>query len=304
MKIAIPVAAYHLGNPAQYIQRALVTLGHEAEIVSQWGFYDAIKANAYDLYFCVDSGGALNLFESSIADCSFRNLCFWMIDYRRGKWAKNPNDIDTCRLIGQKGGWVFQSQFEDVGACAREATDKVSWLPLAADPDIWTSDPNRTEFPYEVGFIGNTWDNTRLSVLQNLRARFKLSPTGDGQIWNEAAATLLQQSKIAFNISSFYGDASADFDINMRVWEELATAKPIVTNMVSSLMTVFGAPLPRFIRTYSRLEQVVPTISQALSDAEFLGSGKEAREWILQNGTYLHRMKTVLESVRSQGMVH
>lgn len=299
MKIGIPVANFHEGNPGQYVQRALTSMGHQAAVLSQYEFYTAFRENQFDFYLCVDSGGPLNLFESSIADCDFSKVAFWMIDFRRGKTLKNPNDADTCRYLGNKGGWVFQAQNQDVTDCINSGvTNRVSWLPLAADEEIWNSEP-KENILYDVGFVGNIWCGPRAEVLNFLGHSFKLSPNG---AWGTDAAKVLRQSKIAFNISSFYGESVA-FDVNMRVWESLSCSCPLLTNYTPSLPLLFNGSIPPYIKTYSSISGIVPTVVSALADPEFLASGKQARGWILANGTYKIRMQQALDELRKQGMV-
>lgn len=299
MKIGVAIAAYEPGTTGEYVARALHKLGHEVAILSQWDFYTAFENDVCDLYLCVDSGGPLNLFESSVAMRPMSKVCFWMIDYRRGKELKNPNDLNTCRLIDNNGGWVFQAQYEDMLDCFKQQITRVSWLPLAADPQVWSDEPDRTK-QYDVGFVGNVWDNTRQSVLNDLSNRFNLGFKGHGGAVMEAGASVLRQSRLGFNISSFYG-TGVDFDVNMRVFETLSCGVPLVTNNVDCLGRIFGRQ--DFVRTYTSLAGIVPTVSSALKDDVFLASGPKARQWILDFGTYEVRMKQALTTLANNGMI-
>ena len=299
MKIAVPIAAYCEGTTGEYVARALRRLGHEAEILSQWSFYDSFGVGGHDFYFCVDSGGPLNLFESSIQDISMRNLVFWMIDYRRGKHLKDPNDFKTSKLVSDRGGIVYQAQYEDAVECAANNI-KGNWLPLAADPDVWSDTPQETK-RYDVGFVGNVWDPAREEALASItRAGLACSFKGHGTAYMEAGAKLLRSSRVGFNISSFfYEGPSVNFDINMRVFETISCGAPIVTNWVPSLTRLFGDPLPKFIRTYRDVGDISSVLVSALGDPEFVASGIEARQWILDNATYVHRVKEVLDEYES-----
>lgn len=297
MRIGLPIAAYEQGTTGEYLKRAFVTLGHEAEILSQWQFYTAIKENQHDLYMCVDSGGALNLFESGLAHIDFSRLGFWMIDYRRGKELKNPNDAATCRYVNEKGGWIFQSQKEDYAECLTIGLERSMWLPLAADTDVWSDKPEEQK-NYQIGFVGNVWDGARQSVLNEIGSRFNLLFKGHGGARMEEGAQVLRQCKIGFNISSFYGEPVA-FDANMRVFETLACGVPLVTNYVESLADL-GLLYQPFVKVYRSRQEIIDKISEGLRDEAFLNSGQQARAWILENATYVHRARTILSAFGAQ----
>jgi hypothetical protein len=299
MRIAVPVAAYEQGTTGEYVARALRQLGHDAEILGQWQFYDAFRNNEYDLYFCVDSGGPLNLFEMSILQGQWKRLCFWLIDYRRGKTLKNPNDQATAKFINDMGGWVFQAQFEDFTECLR-AGWRCSWLPLAADPDVWNNEPPQ-EKVYDVGFVGNVWDGERMGALADIKSSgLRLCWQGHGAAYMEAGAHLLRSSWVGFNISSFF-DSPLAYDVNMRVFETLSCGIPLVTNSTPSLDRIFGAQ--PFLRTFTRRNQIVPLLKEGVRNREFVDAGQAAREWILSYGTYALRMEQALGTLHDQGML-
>lgn len=303
MKISIPIAAYENGTTGEYIANAFRALGHQTTMQSQWDFYTSFKNDEYDLYFCVDSGGPLNLFEFEIAKRSMQKLAFWMIDYRRGKELKNPKDSDTVRLIIQMGGTVFQSQFEDFYECMmQDKLDGVSWLPLGADTDVWSDEP-KGEKVYDVAFIGNVWDGVRMEVLESLKARFgnRFAWFGHGAAYKEAGAAILRQAKIGFNVSSFYTTPVA-FDVNMRVFETLSCGTPLITNSVASLQRLGLIDVP-FVKVYHSVFEIIPIVEAALQDTEFLDSGQAARDWICRNGTYQLRVRMALETLKARGAV-
>lgn len=302
MKIGVVVAAYETGTTGEYVKRALQRMQHDVTLLSQWGFYDAIQKRDYDLYFAVDSGGPLNLFSSEVTahKTQLKKMCFWMIDYRRGKTIKNPNDLDTCKLISDNGGWIFQAQFEDVVDCLNSGIDRVSWLRLAADVDVWK--PGTDGKIYDVGFIGNVWDGVRQKVLDDIRrSGLRLGFPGHGAALMEVGAQLLSTSRVGFNMSSFFGEPIA-FDVNMRVFETLACGVPLVTNVVPSLFRIFGGALPAFIKTYSRADEIVPLLQQCLADEAFLNSGLAAREWVALYGTYDLAMKMAMVTLQVKGV--
>jgi hypothetical protein len=298
MNIAIPVARFHAGYTAEYVQRALVSLGHTASILDAPAFFSALRNREFDHFFCVDSGEALPLDDRSIASCSFEDVSFWFIDFRHNKNRpeRRPNDLQNARLIDDRGGWVFQAQVEDVDDCLSLGLTRVSWLPLAADPDVWAADPREAK-QFHIGFVGNVWDAQRKRALETLLGikSLRVGFLGGGSVWKEDAAALLRRCVMGFNINSFFGEPFA-YDINMRFFETLSCGIPIYTNEVPALERLLPPDAP-FVRTFRSMGDLLPGLSAALRDDRFLAAGAAARQWILGHATYRHRMAEVLRRI-------
>lgn len=295
MKIGVPVALYHEGTTAEYVVRALNELGHEAHLLPGEAIYDVAEDPSFEFFFCVDSGLPLDLNRRTLAGRMLDDFAFWFIDYRHNKdrVERNPPDAVSAQEINYRGGWVFQSQFEDYLDSIQRGIHRCSWLPLAADPLLWNSNPKIRMKVFDVGFIGNVWDNARRQVLQDIeRSGLSTAIVTEGGVFKERAAELLRRCRVGFNISSFYGTAHA-FDVNMRVFETLSCGIPLVTNWVPGLRRVFGESVP-FVRQYRSSGEVLPTLQAALTDSAFLESGDAAREWVVQQGSYVLRMKEAL----------
>jgi hypothetical protein len=300
MNIGIPVAQYHAGNTGEYVQRALVALGHTARILTPAEFFPALRGRAFDYFLCVDSSDGLALDDPSIAACSFETVGYWFIDFRHNKnrATRIPNDLDNARLLERKGGWIFQSQIQDVRDCQALGLTRVSWLPLAADPHIWSDGPV-VQKELHIGFVGNVWDLQRKKALELLLATqgLRVGFLGHGVIWKEEAAALLRKCMVGFNINSFFGEPFS-YDVNMRFFETLSCGIPIFTNDVPSLKDVVPHDAP-FVRTYTTLQDLLPGLLEAFKDPQYLASGPAARQWVLDRATYEHRMKDVLGRIGS-----
>jgi len=299
MRIAIPVSQFHQGNTSEYVQRAFSSLGHESKIITPEEFYQAFPSDHFDFYFCVDSGEPFQFSGVDLSTPLSKRLSFWFIDYRHNKHrdTRKPPDFFNAQLLNQSGAWIFQAQKEDFEDCISQGIANCSWLPMAADLEIWNSIPESTR-DFDIGFVGNVWDAARLKALQEIqKAGFKLAFRGHGAAWKEDGAKLLRRSKIGFNISSFYGAPEA-YDINMRFFETLSCGVPLVTNKVPSLSNILPGD-KTFVKTYASFEDIIPTLRRALEDSKFLSSGEEARQWVKENATYEIRMKDVLSKIES-----
>ncbi len=307
MRVGIPVGAYHDGNPAQFLAAALRKAGHEAVILNQWDWFAAASTNRFDLFFAVDSGGALNFVGPEVRHVLNRTA-FWDIDYRRNKGQRAPTDLENVRALNLGGGWVFQAQYEDFIDCLREGLARVSYLPLAADPDVWFYNPDGNKGSLDVGFIGNVWDNQRQAILSSfeqagLRTTFAIAPPGS--VWNESAARLLNMCKIGFNISSFFGEATC-YDVNMRVYETLSCGLPLITNETPGIKRIFGG-VP-FVLTYRTLNEADGLVKRSVEDYKrdpqrWIELGRQAREWLVEFGTYDLRVEAALVALKNQGVI-
>lgn len=303
MRIAVPIAAYENGTTGEYCKRAFQKLGHEAETMSQYDMFRELPTDHFDLFFCVDSGGPMNLFMIDLDKMQLLNkVAFWMIDYRRGKDIKDPNDFKICDLINRMGGWVFQAQYEDMVDCLNRKLGRVSWLPLGADADVW-SDKGDTNKTYDVGFVGNVWDNVRGQILEGIsNAGLKCSFQGHGSAYMEIGAELLRHSKVGFNISSFYNEPVA-YDVNMRVFETLSCGIPLLTNRIPSLERLFGPNGEDFLFTYDAPHEIVSKLKEIIARDDLQTLGQHARAWIERYGTYEWRMTQALDTLRVNGVI-
>lgn len=306
MRIQIPVAAYVNYNPATYVGKTLKELGHDAFITQGQVPEDDPDV---DLFFCVDSGGPLVVRDDWAHKCAF-----WFIDSRRNcdPLTRDPDDDYQAYKIFNAGGWVFQAQYEDTIRLKGKGVHSY-WLPLAADPDVWSDKPwtkeeeeeliaegntlglkalrdQREEKVYDVAFVGNCYDPVRHQVLGMLEDNFNFCWPGiEGAIMEEGAK-VYRQSRVGFNISSFYGQ-KWDYDINMRVYEMMSCDIPIVTNYVPG-MSYLGIEQQPGVYSYDDLDGVLFAIQEALQCPV-----SHNRKFILNGHTYKHRVCDVLEIV-------
>lgn len=282
MRIRIPVAAYVSYNPAVFMERALKKLGHDAFITQGQVPEDDPDV---DLFLCVDSGGPIVVQDSWASKCAF-----WFIDSRRNcdPKVRTPDDDSQAEKIFNAGGWVFQAQYEDTIRLKEKGVHS-HWLPLAADPDVWSDEPKEEQI-YDVTFVGNCHDMIRHTLLTDtLPKNFNFYWPGIEKAIMQAGAKVYRQGKVGFNVSSYYDNPLWNYDINMRVWEIMSCNTSLVTNHVPG-MDYLGITQQKGVYVYHDLEGIVPTIQYAL-DCSYAGHN---RKFILDNHTYKHRMQEAL----------
>lgn len=173
------------------------------------------------------------------------------------------------------------------------------WLPHAVEPQAYPRFSIVKK--YDVAFIGHmqTTENynglTRIDALDRLFKEFPnfyfgsrtpLDPTIN---LFEDAAKKFSQSRIVFNIS-------IKDDLNMRVFESMATGSMLLTNWIPTLGELFEDG--KHLVTYK-------TYDEMIEKARYYLEHEEEREKIAQAGyeeviakhTYRHRVESVLQQV-------
>jgi hypothetical protein len=294
-RLFLPVKEFHRGNTACYMERALSSLGIEGGILDEAQFIDALHLADDETYFlCVDSGGVFDFNSEPFREVSLKRMGYWLIDFRHHKEGpRRPTDLEICQTLHERGGWIFQSQFEDWQFCQERGWSQSFHLPLAADPEIWSDEPE-PEKRYHLAFAGNVWDEGRARVLEALLRLpgLKFGFPGHGGLWMEEAAGLIRSALIGFNVNSWYGSGH-DYDLNMRFYETLSCGVPLITNWIPAIDRLFPAGAP-FLATFKNPEELPQLIESCLKDRGFLASGATARKWVLDNATYQHRMREVI----------
>jgi hypothetical protein len=290
-KLFLPVKEFHRGNTAFYLERALQGQDLEGSILTESQFVHELRnADSESYFLCVDSGEIFDFNSELFEGLSLEQVGYWLIDFRHHKEGpRTPTDLELCKTLHERGGRIFQSQYEDYQFCIGQGWKQSYFLPLAADTEIWSDEP-KVEKKYHLAFTGNVWDQGRAKVLETLLRLpgLKFGFPGHGGVWLEEAAAFLRHSLIGFNVNSWYGSAH-DYDLNMRFFETLSCGLPLITNWVPGIDRLFPHSAP-FIATYKNVAELPQLIERCLASREFLESGSLGRRWILDNATYLHRL--------------
>ena len=183
--------------------------------------------------------------------------------------------------------WVFCNQARATAEFIRDGipAERCIWLPHAVEPDAYPRRPTINR--YDVSFIGNMNCWERVDFLDRM---FKEFPNFFfGKRLFEEAAEIFCSSKIVLNIS-------IKDDINMRVFEALATGSLLLTNDIPNLDLLFkdGVHLVTYKSTDEAVEKARYYITHEEERARIAQAGYEE---VMKKHTYMHRLKKVMEIV-------
>lgn len=298
MRILIMCAAPVSYNPAYYLRNAFKNMGHDAEVITQSELYDHSPEDA-DLWIGVDSGGPLN-----IPDDFLPKSCMWFIDSRRNSnpTIRTPDDDTTAERIIHGGGVVFQAQVQDVHRLSsrmkkylkRKTMPRVIFLPLAADPDVWSDRPTEMIPIHTLSFVGNCFDSERLQILESLQEQNILHWPGiEGAIMEDGAA-VYRDSIAGLNIPSWWGTPEC-YDVNMRVFEVLSCGVPLITNRLDVLNSL-GILEGKHVFLYSSFDDIIHLVNMLKQDLDVTREmGRQCRQLIIANHTYRHRAESIIK---------
>lgn len=213
-------------------------------------------------------------------------------------WAiDNHLHADPAR-VGQGGHFALARAFDhlfiaqrDYEAAFRARGLAPTWLPLACAPDAHARAPAPAQRDLDVVFVGHVLPihSRRRALLDRLRVRFRLEERQG--VFGEDMARLHARAKVVFN-------CSLAGDLNMRVFEGLASGAVVVTDRIENGLERFFAPGEHLLAYDDRsLEDVV---AAALADdarrVEVAGRGQRLA---LRHHTYLQRARDLVRVVRA-----
>jgi 2-polyprenyl-3-methyl-5-hydroxy-6-metoxy-1,4-benzoquinol methylase len=235
----------------------------------------AVPASGFDLYLNIDDG-----FSYPLPD-ALRPSAWWAIDTHL--------NFARCRERATGFDFVFAAQRDGAARIEAERIAKATWLPLALDPEIHGKQSVAKQF--DVAFVGNVFPGVRAELLDLIRRRYPKSWIG--QCYFHEMAKTYSAARTVFN-------RSIENDVNMRVFEGLASGSLLVTNDLSQngLAELFQDGV--HLATYRGPEELLDKLAFYL--------GREAvRERIaaaghaeaLANHTYRLRMERLLGEVEA-----
>ena len=220
-----------------------------------------------------------------------------------------PADIDTlaipkaCYLIdthlepelrmdiAHHFDFTFLAQKGQVGLFRYAGIKNVMWLPVACSPEL--HDVGSFERIYDIAYVGsprNDAGERRRGLLKAIAERFPKHKIG--QFWPDDMARDYAQSRIVFN-------ACVNRDVNMRVFEAMASGALLITDEADGLEDLFEDG--KHLVIYRKDDELFDLIEKHLAD-------DEARERIASAGralvherhTYDDRVERMLAEVVSK----
>ncbi len=231
---------------------------------------ERVPRSGFDLYLNIDDGLRYHLPQA------LRPSALWAID----------THMDMPWAVQKASGFdlVFAAQRDGAEGLRRHGIASAAWLPLACDHEIH----GRHEVPkeYDVAFVGNVFPGVRAELLALIRRRYSRSFIG--QCYFEEMARAYSAARIAFN-------RSIKNDVNMRVFEALASGSMLLTNDLrdNGMAELFRDGV--HLGTYGGPEDMLDKLAFYLErDALREKIAAAGRAEVLEKHTYCHRMEHVL----------
>lgn len=181
---------------------------------------------------------------------------------------------------------------------SREGT-KVHFLPHAAEPEAY---PRFTiAKKYDIGFIGHMQDVenyngiTRLNFLDRMFREFpnfyfgtRHSSYPERNMFEDASKRF-GETRVVLNIS-------IKDDLNMRFFEVLSSGSFLLTNWIPN--PIVSENDGKYFATYKTMEEAIDKTKYYLEhEDEREEIAKSGYEWFMNNHTYEHRFKEILEVI-------
>ena len=174
----------------------------------QPGDLERVPREGFDLYLNIDDGLRYHL------PPDLHPSAWWAID----------THLDFAWAVQKARGFdvVFAAQRDGAEDLRRMGIRAAAWLPLACDPEIHGKHDVAKQF--DVAFVGHVFPGPRADLLNLIRRRYSASFIG--QCFFEEMARTYSAARTVFN-------RSIKNDVNMRVFEALASGSLLVTNDLS-----------------------------------------------------------------------
>jgi GT2 family glycosyltransferase/tetratricopeptide (TPR) repeat protein len=256
-----------------YCRRALGRIcGVEHFLPTELG---RLRQEKFDLYLAIDDG--LNYTIPS----DLRPLAYWAIDTHL--------DFERELRRAKQADFVFAAQRDGAEHLRQHGIESACWLPLACDPDIHGRQVVAKK--YDVAFVGNIFPGPREELLRAIRSAFP--NTFVGRRFFADMARIYSESRIIFN-------RSLRNDVNMRVFEALASGSLLLTNDLRENGQEQLFQDGTHLATYAGQGELVEKVRFYLANGELRERIAEAgRQAVLDGHTYVHRMQTILSAVEA-----
>mgnify|MGYP002631133589 CR=1 FL=1 len=254
---------------------------HDVEIPLE-ASYAAMKASlpedcTPDFYLFVDSGPREIQADINVLSCP-------KVAYLIDTHVSPDLRLDMARNFDV----VFLAQKAQVDLYRRHGIQHCYWLPLGCSPELHNT--GSLERIYDVSYVGSfsiEEDDWRKKRIESVMAKYPKHKVG--RYWPEDMAKIYAQSKVVVN-------AAFRNDVNMRVFEAMASGALLITDEVEGLTDLFTEG--EHLVIYRSDDELFSLLAQYLAD-------DEARERIAQAGqkevlthhSYDKRMASMLDTL-------
>lgn len=254
-----------------YCRRALARLVDTTHVLPEE--VSKLSSADFDLFINIDDG------------LRYR----WPVDLRPSVWWAIDTHLDRhwYREKASDFSLVFAAQRNGAEELRRMGFPEARWLPLACDPDIHGR--RDVEKRFDACFVGNKFPGPREDMLRAVQERFPNSFVG--QRFFEEMAEMYCSSRVVLN-------RSIRDDVNMRVFEALASGSLLATNALpeNGLDDLFHDGV--HLATYCTIPDLLDRIDWYLQRPDIADRiGDRGREEALSRHTYRHRMLRLLSLV-------
>lgn len=197
--------------------------------------------------------------------------------------------------------YVFFNQKDAVEEFNKQSRKNAIWLPHAVEPQAYPDVEIIKKF--DVCFIGHVQETDNYNGIKRIDALDRLfkefpnfyygsrHPAFPDKNLFEDAAKKFSQSKIVFNIS-------IKDDINMRVFESLATGSMLLTNYIPTLGELFEDK--KHLVMYKTLDEMVELAKYYLEhEQEREKIALEGQKECLEKHTYKHRIEKIMSFIEN-----
>ncbi len=236
-----------------------------------------VDPKGYSLFFVIDDG-----FDYEIP-IDFRPAVYWAID----------THINFERTLARLSFFdlIFVAQKRGAEELRQHTQKPVYWLPLACDQDLHSSENNEIK-EFDISFVGNFTGGLRNQLIDHLKKWYE--KVFFGQAHYQSMVSIYTNSKIVFNCSI------AD-DLNMRVFEGLASGSLLVTNKIENCgQDELFTPGLHFIEYESKEDLEIKLEYFLKNDEHREKISTCGQEEVLQHHTYEERMVTVLKILSTE----
>jgi len=265
-----------------------INLSGHARIPEDTGMWEEQCGLNVDLIIVIDDGFShFKLHHHKGKFPKKTKTCIWLSDLHQQSWAAWR--LQMIREFKYDHVFYAQKNFrKQVEDCVYEFGKSCSWLPHAADPEIFKPMP-QIEKKYDIGYVGYL-NEKRIKVAKVLEelVRFKHFSS----IWAWSAARAINECKVGFNMSVEPTD-----NCNMRFFETMSCGIPLLTNYDpdNGMEEILGTNIEDKVLIYRNEAELKEKVVRLIASSELRRVlAERARNHFLAFHTYRNRTNTIL----------